>query len=72
MYKVVDVLERVSHNFIKQYKVDFSRYGDEYLFSDDVSTPILCECCGQHLPLYAVEVERYEYQLCIDCKDYYV
>ena len=72
MYKVVDVLERVSHNFIKQYKVEFSRYSDEYLFSDDVSTPVLCECCGQHLPLYSVAVDRYDYQLCIDCKAYYV
>lgn len=66
MYKVLDVLHKVSHNFVRQYHA----YDD--IYSDMDIEPLLCECCGEHAPLYVVTVGNYDYQVCSECKEYYV
>ena len=44
-------------------------YDDRWETLDKLPTPVLCDCCGEHLPLY--EHDDTGYLLCGDCYGYY-
>ena len=40
-------------------------------YKEVLNNPMLCDCCGEHLPLYDCAVSGNSYYLCSDCLKYY-
>lgn len=61
------------------YEVEFTsykyRYGNDYDWSDYTTnkshgmSPVFCDCCGEHKPLYEADNG---YLLCSECTDFYI
>ena len=63
----------------EQYEVEYTnykyRYGNDYDWKDYTvnktigMSPVFCDCCGEHKPLYEADNG---YLLCEDCTDFYI
>lgn len=73
MYDVVarlstmTIIDKLSNKEFK-YEETYVRW-DKYV--DTFREPMLCDCCGEHLPLYDIDVSGNSYYLCEDCLKYY-
>lgn len=72
MENTLEVLKKIAREDIL-HKPEYTAkttYEDYYDLTGYLGRkPILCDCCGEHLPLY--EDDNTGYMLCGDCKDYF-
>lgn len=76
MYNLVNRLSNDS--LIDKLSTREYRYEDIQVYNNQWSSykevlndPMLCDCCGEHLPLYDCDVSGNSYYLCSDCLKYY-
>lgn len=78
MYNLLEILKSplirdalVKKKYEATYKPKNSSYSG-YSYTESINRdPHLCECCGQHLPLYSYDYLGEDLSLCEDCVSYY-